>query len=66
MKTLVLLPFALVGLAGCVVVPAGPPVAVGPPRVYAAPPAVVVVPARPHRWHHHHRHGYWGPRDYYR
>lgn len=59
MKTVTLLLLAVIGLAGCVVVP-GPPVVVGPPRAYVAPSPVIVVPAHPH----HHR-GYWGHRYAY-
>lgn len=47
MKTLAALILAGTTLAGCAVVPAGP-VVYGPPRVYVAPPPVVVVPARPY------------------
>jgi hypothetical protein len=60
MKTFVLSLLSLIGLAGCVVVPAGHPAYHHGPRVYSAPPPVVVVPARPHP----HR-GYWGPRYRY-
>ena len=59
MKTLLKLSFAAVAvtLAGCAVVPYGPPVAYGPPVVgYAPPPVVVVRPA--YRYH------YWGGRGY--
>lgn len=53
-KIVTLLFLAVIGLAGCVVVPAGPP------RAYIEPaPPVVVVPARPY---YHYHGGYWGHR----
>lgn len=59
MKTAALSLLTLAALAGCVVVPAEPPVVVGPPRAYVAPP-VVVVPGRPY-----YRHGYDGRHDWH-
>ena len=46
MKTLILALLTAVALAGCVVVPVEP--AVGLPRAYINPPALVVVPERPY------------------
>lgn len=58
MKTFLVTALILAGLCGCVVVPAEPPVVVGPPRAYVGPP-VVVVPGRPYYGHGYHERRHW-------
>lgn len=63
MKTIAPL-LLIAALGGCTVVPVGPPVVYGPSpgAVYAAPPPVLVVPARPY----YGGYGYYGRRHGHR